>query len=268
MFTNDIHRNLTKGEILFIKTARKKHLICNDYFSKSDFPHMKGGHYRQMIHQLSGIITKCCNSRPPYYKLNHVYFDETITIKDTGVPKFTLDQQLDKLLLLCKQQPPQFHDIKLHVKTDLYDKLLLTDQIQHDYNKSYRLRILSDPRFDVKVSVNRSKMFVNVGCTNNALPFTPNGVGELQSLMGGVVTYLRLAAKSDFFYQPTGEWLVTNYHFNHDLEIDVPECRHTINYLREHSTIYIHNYNNKKVLRHEEKITPAKTINEMIQEFK
>ena len=89
--------------------------------------------------------------------------------------------------MLCKQQPPQFHDIKLHVDTDLYDKLVLTDLTQHDYNKSYRLAIPSDPRFDIKVSVNKSKMFVDVGCTNDSLPYTPNGFGELQSLMGVVI---------------------------------------------------------------------------------
>lgn len=228
---------------------------------------MKQDHFRQMIHQLSGIITKCCNSRPPYYKLNHVYFNETITIKDTGVSQFTLDQQLDKLLLLCKQQPPQFHDIKIHVDTDLYDKLCLTDLKQGDYNKSYSISAPVDPRFDIEISVNRSKMFVNVGCTHNALPFSPVGFGELEFLMGKMTAFLVGKAHSEFFTQPIGEWLITNYHFNRDLEIDVPECRHTINYLREHSTIYIHNYNNKKVLRHEEKITPAKTIDEMIQEL-
>jgi len=268
MFSNDMHRGLTKTELDFINTAIDKHRICNDYFTRHDYPHLRQNHFRQMIHQLSPIIIKCCNSRPPYYKLKHIHFDETLTIKGTGVSKFTLDHQLNNYLLLCKQQPPQFHDIKMHVTTNLYDKLLLTTLEQGDYNKAYSLSIPTDPRFDVKVSVSRSKMFVNVGCTDDALPFSPAGFGELQFLMGEAVDYLKYqVAQSEFFKQPIGEWLVTNYHFNHDLEIDVPETRHTINYLRDHSTIYIHNLNNgKKFLRHEEKRTPAKTIDDIIKE--
>ena len=269
MFTNDMHRDLTDGETRFIKTGLDKHLICNDYFSRFDYPRMKQVSFRQMINQLSPIITKCCNSRPPYYKLNHVHFDETLTIKGTGVSKFTLDQQLHNFLLLCKQQPAHFHDIKMDVESDLYDKLLLTDETQDHYNKAYSIPVPIDPRFEIKVSVSRSKMFVNVGCSNNPLPFSPAGFGELDFLMGGMIVYLTGIAKSKFFKQRIGEWVMTNYHFNHDLEIDVPECRHTINYLREHSTIYIHELNNKKFLRHEEKRTPAKTIDEIIlEEFK
>jgi len=268
MFSNDIHRELTKHELSFIKTALDKHSICNDYFTRHDYPSMKQSHFRKMINILSPIIIKCSNSRPPLYKLKHCYFDETVTIKGTGVSKFTLDHQLDNYLKLCKQQPPQFHDIKMHVESDLYDKLLLTTEKQGDYNKAYSLSVPINPRFEIKVSVSKSKMFVNVGCTDNALPFSPVGFGELEFLMGGAVQYLRLLVGSQFFTQPIGEWFVTNYHFNHDLEIDVPECRHTINYLHEHSTIYIHELKGKKFLRHEEKRTPAKTINEIQAEFK
>jgi len=259
--------NLTKAELSFIKTAMDKHLICNDYFTRHDYPDMKQSHFRYMINKLSPIINKCSNSRPPYYKLKHVYFDETLTIKGMGVSNFTLDHRLNNALLLCKEQPPHFHDIGLDVVTNLYDKLLLTDEKQGDYNKAYSLSIPIDPRFDVKVSVSKSKMFVNVGCTDNPLAFSPAGFGELDFLLGGAVIYLAHAiTKAEFFTQPIGEWVLTNYHFNHDLEIDFPECRHTINYLREHSTIYIHNLDGKKYLRHEEKLTPKKTIDEIIQE--
>jgi len=262
-----MHRPLIQSEISFLKIGLDKHLICNDYFYRTDYPLMKPSYFGYMVNRLSPLITKCSNSRPPPFKLNHVYFDEILTIKDTGVSQFTPDLVLNNYLKLCKQQPPQFHDIKMHVDTNLYDYLSKTDLVQHDYNKSYRFDIPIESRFAIKVSVNKSKMFVNVGCTNDALPFTPNGIGQLQSLMGGVEVYLRLAAKSDYFIQPTGEWLVTNYHFNRDLEIDIPECRHTINYLREQATVYIHEQNKKKFLRYEKKITTPKTIDQMIEEF-
>jgi len=185
------------------------------------------------------------------------------------VPVFQLDLVLDKYLKLCKQQPPQWHDIKLHVETDLYDYLSKTNLKQGFFNKSYQINVPINPRFAIKAIVNKAKMMIHVGCTNNALSFTPDGIGELQSLMGGVEVYLRAPAQSSgFFIQKTGEWLVTNYHFNQDLEIDVPDLSHTVNYLREHATIYIHEQNKKKFLRYEKKITTPKTINQIQEEFK
>ncbi len=269
MFSNDLHRPLTAGEISFVKIARDKHLICNDYFYNYDYPHMKNNHFRQVVHRLGSNIIKCTDTRPAAYRLNHVHFDELLTIKGTGVPKFRPDLVLDKYLKLCKQQPPQWHDIKLHVETDLYDYLAKTDLPQGDYNKSYQIDVPIYSRFAIKAVVNKAKMMLHVGCTNNALSFTPDGIGQLQSLMGGVEVYLRVHAQSsEFFIQPTGEWLVTNYHFNRDLEIDVPDLSHTINYLREHATVYIHEQNKKKFLRYEKKITTSKTINQIQEEFK
>lgn len=267
--SNDIGRRLTSTEISFIKTAYNKHTVCNDYFYRTDYPSMKPSYFSYMINTLSPIFTKCSNFRPPPFKLNRVYFDETLTIKGTGVSVFRLDQQLNTLLLQCRQQPPQFHDIGIHVDSNLYDKLLLTDLKQNHYNKSFSLTIPIDPRYEIKVSVSKSKMFVNVGCTNNAFPFAPEGFGDLQYLLGGMVVYLTIETRTKFFVQPIGDWLITNYHFNKDLEIDIPECRHTINYLREHATIYIHNLKDKKkFLRYEEKRTPHQTINQIREEFK
>ena len=268
MSSKDVHRSLRQSEISIIKTAYKKHTICNDYFYRTDYPSISSSYFYYLISTLKPIFTRCSNGKPSPYKLNRVYFDETLRIKDTGVSEFRPDLVLHNYLKLCKQQPPQWHDIKLLVETDLYDYLSKTDLKQGDYNKSYKFEIPIETRFAIKVSVNKSKMFINVGCTNNALPFTPDGVGELQSLMGGVRVYLRAAAQSsEFFTQPTGQWLVTYYHFNRDLEIDIPECRHTINFLREQATMYIHEHDDKKFLRYEKKITTPKTIDQMIEEF-
>ena len=268
MSSKDVHRSLRQSEISIIKTAYKKHTICNDYFYRTDYPSISSSYFYYLISTLKPIFTRCSNFKPSPYKLNRVYFDETLRIKDTGLPTFTLDQQLHNYLLMCKQQPPQFHDIALEVTTDLHDKLLLTKLKPNFHNGGYVIPVPIDARYSITATVYKRKMFVNVGCTNNTLPFSPAGFGELDFLMGGMIVYLTTEYKSEFFVQPIGEWIQTNYHLNYDLEIDIPECRHTINYLREHATIYIHEQDKKKFLRYEKKITTPKTINEIQEEFK
>jgi len=269
ILSKDMGRPLRQAEIPIIKTAYDKHTICNDYFYRADYPSISPSYFWNLTSTLKPILTRCSNFKPSPYKLNRVYFDETLRIKGMGVTPFTLDLDFDKIIKQCKQQPPQFHDIAINVVTDLHDKLLLTERVPNFYNKGYSIDVPVDPRYDVKVNVNHSKMFVNVGCTNNAFPFTPEGFGNLQFLMGKMVDYLSNGiAKADFFTQPIGEWILTRYHFNHDLVINVPEFRHTINYLREHATLYTHKFDQKTVWRYEENRTDPKTFNQIQEEFK
>ena len=268
MFSNDIHRALTQSEIHFIKKAYDINVVSNHYWSRFDFPHMNQGNFRKMVCKLKPLITKHINSRPPFYKLNRVYFDELVTIKDTGVTPKTVDLDFDKLLFKCKQQPPFFHDIRLHTRTDLYEKLLNTSHKLNSHNKAYVIPVPVDPRFTVKVNVNKSKMFLIVGCPVKGIPFSPDGFGQLSFLMGKTVTYLRYYAGSEFLSEPIGNWVLTYYHLNHDLIIDSTLHHHTINDLTNQSQLYIKRYDDNKVLRYEDQISSPQTINEIQQEFK
>jgi len=270
IFTNDIHRSLTQAEILFLHRAYDINVISNNYWSKFDFSPMKEGHFRQMVFRLKSLITKCVDSHPPYYKLNRIHFDETLTTKYRGVTPKTIDLDFEKLLLELKQQPPFFHDIRIQTGTNLYECLLKTGLSLNSHNKAFTILVPVDPRFAIKVNVYKTKMLLMVGCSQRPLPYSPIGFGELQFLLGKVILYLTGIVNSEFIYEPIGDWMLTYYHFNRDGRIiDSPIHHYTITDLQNHSLYYLKRFDDgSKRLRYEEHISSLKTINQILQEFK
>jgi len=266
IFCNDMRRSLTNAEKNFIRAANDIQNITGLSWSRYDFPHMRQGHFRQMVYQLSHIITQTMSGRPPFYKLNHTHIDESLTIKDTGLPNYSIDHELDLLLFRCKQQPPTFHNIRLHTLTDLYYKLPDTFTI-NKHNKSYSFPVTVDLKFPITVSVSKLKMFVMIKCPPRGIPFSTVGFNDLIILVGKLLHNLRLKTESEFLYQPIGDWVLSNYDFAKDLKIDSQYHKHTINELQNQSKYYFKRYEGQNHLRYENLVTSTKTINDIQEKF-
>lgn len=270
IFSNDMRRSIPHYQQKFIRLAYDFQNLTGKTWCRYDFPHMKGGYFRQMMFQLSGVITKIVSGRPAFYKLNHTHIDESLTIEYRGVTPKTIDLDFQKLLSNLKQQPPQFHDIRAETRTDLYENLLNTSHKLNSHNKAFTITIPSDSRFAIKVNVYKTKMLVMVGCSQRPIPYSLEGFGELQFLLGKVVNYLTYFSGGGFIHEPIGDWMIKYYHFNRDgIIIDTPIHNYTITELQNHSVLYLKKFEDgTKRFRYEEHISSPKTINEIQQEFK
>jgi len=270
IFSNDMHRSIPRYQQNFIRSAYNFQKTTGRSWCNVDFPRMSKVSYRQMMFRLAQIIIKTIPGRPAFYKLNHTYVDESLTIKYRGVTTKTVDLDFHKLINELKQQPPQLHDIRAETRTDLYENLLNTSHKLNSHNKAFTITIPSDSRFAIKVNVYKTKMLVMVGCSQRPLPYSSIGFGELQFLLGQVVNYLRYVSGSEFIHQPIGDWVIKYYHFNRDgIIIDTPIHNYTITELCNDSVLYLKTFEDgTKRFRYEEHISSAKTINEIQQEFK
>ena len=267
IFINDMHRSIPKYQQNFIRLAYDFQNITGRSWCNEDFPRMSKDYFRQMRFQLAQIITQTIPGRPGFYKLNHTHIDESLTIKDTGLPINSIDHELDLLMFRCKQQPPTFHNIRLHTMTDLYYKLPDTFSI-NKHNKSYSFPVTVDLKFPIIVNVSKLKMFVMIKCPPRGIPFDTAGFNELILLVGKLLHNIRLQTDEEFQYEPIGDWILSNYDFAKDLKIDSQYHKHTINDLQNQSKYYLKRYEGQNHLRYENLVTSTKTINEIQQEFK
>ena len=269
IFSNDMHGRIPAYLERFIRDAYDFQKITGHSWCNEDFPRYSKNYFRQIKHKLSPIITKVIEGRPSFYKLNHTYIDESLTIKDRGVDHFRPDLDFIKILTELKQQPVQWHDIRIETRSNLYDYLKITHKV-NSHNGAVTIVIPTDSRFSVKVNVYKTKLCYMIGCSNNPLPFSPDGIFELGVLIGKTLEFLALRAKSDFIYEPVPNWLVTYYHFNRDgVIIDTPLHHHTITDLQKNTVFYLKTFDDgTKRFRYEEHISSPKTINESQEEFK
>lgn len=268
IFSNDMHGRIPAYLERFIRDAYDFQKTRGHSWCKEDFPRLSKNYFRQIIFQLSPIITKVIDGRPSFYKLNHTYIDESLTIKDRGVDHFRPDLDFIKILSELKQQPVQWHDIRIETRSNLYDYLKITHTL-NSHNKAITITI-PDPRFSIKVNVNKTKLFYMIGCSDSPLPFSPDGIFELGVLIGKTLDYLKYYSGADFIYEPVPNWLVTYYHFNRDgVIIDTPLHHHTITDLQKNTVFYLKKFDDgTKRFRYEEHISSPKTINEIQEEFK
>ena len=268
IFSNDMHRRIPAYQERFIRDVYDFQKITGHSWCNEDFPRYSKNYFRQIKHKLSPIITKVIEGRPSFYKLNHTYIDESLTIKDRGVDHFRPDLDFIKILTELKQQPVQWHDIRIETRSNLYDYLKITHTL-NSHNKAITITI-PDPRFSIKVNVNKTKLFYMIGCSDSPLPFSLDGIFELGVLIGKTLDYLKYYSGADFIYEPVPNWLVTYYHFNRDgVIIDTPLHHHTITDLQKNTVFYLKTFDDgTKRFRYEEHISSPKTINEIQEEFK
>ena len=132
--------------------------------------------------KLSPIKTKVIDGRPSFYKLNHTYIEESLTIKDRGVDHFRRDLDFVKILSELKQQHPQFHDIQIQTRSNLYDYISITHKA-NTHNSAVTLVIPTDSRFSVTVNVYKTKLCYMIGCSQSPLPLSSDGLLELGVLV-------------------------------------------------------------------------------------
>jgi len=266
-YANDMHRDIPQYQQNFIRKAYDFQNLTGKCWSRHDFPHLSQLSFRQMMFRLSQVITEVIPGRPPFYKLNHTHIDESLTIKDTELPQNSIDHELDLLMFKCKQQPPTFHNIRLHTLTDLYHKLPDTYSI-NKHNRSYSFPVTVDVNFPMTLNISKLKMFVMIKCPPYGIPFTHEGFNDLILLVGKLLHNLRLKTESEFLYEPISDWVLSNYDFAKDLKIDSQYHKHTINDLQNQSKYYLKRYEGQNHLRYEDLVTSTKTINDIQKEFK
>jgi len=185
-------------------------------FDYSYFPELSQGKFRQNINRLGDLIVKTVNSRPCSYKIKgfKVYGTrDDVTLEGMGV-----GINMEEILHDVRFQPPKLHDIKINFKSNLHSILLKKDFKKDPTNSRISLGKWNlQEHVYVNVSVYPETVQLDISCSGKPIIYDLDGAQEFSAMLGRI--YQNFVAYS-LHYNPniprTGNWLVTNYHFNRD----------------------------------------------------
>lgn len=264
-FVTDIcHRYsvvLTPRQLQFVEVGYDKIQLLGKPFCRNDFPYLTRNNFSQIIHRINKIlplIEKVIDGYPPFFTLNGLYLDKNVIKKPTGVNDSFINQKIETLLSLTKNQQPSLHDIRLSSKTSqLYEKLQEKGLSTTMGNKQFLIPILTDnSRFNTKAQINpNGRMDVMIGCSQLPVSVTLEGFSDLTEHIAEVKYYLKLITNAPFLSEPAYNWIFGYYHFNRDSEpITDPAYRFSLGQLSNY--MYIKEFDNGVIkARVEEKRT-------------
>ncbi len=185
-------------------------------FDYSYFPEISQGKFRQNINRLGDLIVKTVNSRPCSYKIKgfKVYGTrDDVTLEGMGV-----GTNMEEILREVRFQPPKVHDIKINFKSNLHFILEKENYKVDPRNKRISLGEWNlQEHVYVNVSVYPDTVQLDIACSGKPIIYDIDGAQEFNAMLGRIYQIIMFHAMPyNLIMSRTGEWKITNYHFNRD----------------------------------------------------
>jgi hypothetical protein len=237
-------------------------------FSFLDFKELKPNNFRHIIHKLKPQLEIVTKGHPTFYKIKGIELPGN-SHRVTFVP-MGLANNLVSLLSSLKDQPAKIHDIKIKVKTRIYDDLKSKGFLINPKNHGIIIRNIPvhDNNLKVHALIYPELIQIDVGCTYRPIVFDTGSLLYLSQSLSDCAFHIGCLAGAPIPL-PVKDWIVTHYHLNKDgsYGIDCQDFHFTIGevtagMIRYYSKIMP---DGTKIQRLEEIQTPQKPIFELIK---
>ena len=202
-----------------LKQIYKKMLYINETekrtFSHSDFPLIKRGYFRQIIHRLGKRIQVVVKGKPSFYKISGIKLptdSHAVTFEPTEGAKM-----IEDILKTLAEQPPTIHDIKLKFESNIHFKLEKIGHTKHPKNRGIKI---SYPHMDnnrkIHIMAYPQTTLIDIECTYKPIVYDDSGVFSLLCLLADIRAYLNGLTNFTATIPEAHQWICTHYHFGKD----------------------------------------------------
>ncbi len=235
MTSNDYVTNSSNGNLLLSPRAKRfyeKGLKINIEeerpFSYIDFPEIKQGNFRKLIHDIRKHIEVVIHSKPSFYKIKGIELTgdwRKISFRDTGDLR-----SLNEILSTLENKPPMIHDIKLKIYVKIYQEMIAKGVTPNEFNGGVKVNIpTTNSNFVIKVMIYPKIIQIDVGCSFKPLVYDIPSLNYLQEILKEVSIFLTNI--SGVLLPPVGDWIITHWHLNKDgsMELNGEKFHLTVN---------------------------------------
>ena len=116
---------------------------------------------------------------------------------------------------------PAIHDIKIKFTSDLHQYLSKNNFTQNPCNKGIYIEIPTAVKnFVIKAHVYPETTHIDIGCTFDPIPYTPDGVTIFSSMLHHIREILLRASNDKATVPFTDDWVITQRHFGKDGSVE------------------------------------------------